>query len=734
MTNPAHTMSQQVTAPSDGGEAPASPAPAHPLFSGKTTVGMISAENPRFQSEIQGGHEALGDLLRSLGLKHQETQGRYGSPERSYLVYGPSREQMFDLGRRFGQEAVVFSQGGRHEMLYSNGPKAGRFHPSTGHELFDEAPSDYFTWMPDMGKYLRLAFDWDSVHPAPLQEPYASAALKMRAQGEPQEQPTVEKTEAQKMLLSLRKYLGGQPLTVSGSPHPHAYPWHNGITRQNMPTVGHGVLIHKAQQPEDTAPIPEPVQSGAFNKVAVPFGSLSSGHTQLSHYPLLGKGEQVDQLVRDHGFQLANVGGRYGRPDHAVRNYDTKHLPVHDTSHPDAAVQEYTAAWRKSHELAHALTHAEVNQKYGEGRRVGKLGKHLTTREALRAVHWEWLAAHRQRGLLESIGVTIPDHVFNRELNTLMHDAVHRVVSGEHTDPSGAGFQPHAHEVPVETALGVVREQAHNLGLQGMNDLLKKSEGAAVADDREITVADLKKALNEAAERLKARVREYEQSLVELRKRELAKAERCKTECEGVLPGDKPSEKIDAPGSGGQKKKGRIPSGRKLAKALPRIGGKDMASQQMTGDAFKAHAAKTAGPTAPPTKMPSPAEHANRANDLASFMPPGKFSAPAAKPQLPKLPSKPGEMAKPPAGVGHLNAPSKIGGAPKLPAAAAAPGAPAPAPAAPSTPKAPGPMKPPVAPKAGAPAQKSEEQTDDLTKNETEIGSTVAAIRERAKK
>ena len=64
--------------------------------------------------------------LKGMGLKHQETQGRYGDPERSVLIYSPSEDQMKKLGKMFGQESVVFSHAGQHRLLYTNGPDEGK--------------------------------------------------------------------------------------------------------------------------------------------------------------------------------------------------------------------------------------------------------------------------------------------------------------------------------------------------------------------------------------------------------------------------------------------------------------------------------------------------------------------------------------------------------------------------------------------------------------------------------
>src|SRR5690606_22450712 len=112
------------------------------------------------------------------------------------------------------------------------------------------------------------------------------------------------------------------------------------------------------------------------------------------------------------------------------------------------------------------------NAKYGEGRRLGKLGVR-TPREAKRAVEWEWMAAHKQRELSEKLGLRIPDDVFARELNTVMHDAVHRAVTGQFTEPSDEGFHPHSRIVPLETALSMIDEEAKKLGLRHDDDTLR---------------------------------------------------------------------------------------------------------------------------------------------------------------------------------------------------------------------------------------------------------------------
>lgn len=216
-----------------------------------------------------------------------------------------------------------------------------------------------------------------------------------------------------------------------------------------------------------------------YSQFAGAYGTLQQGRSDLMHYPYHGKSSEVADLVKRHGYRTYFAGGKYGKPDLQVKNYDTGHLMIYDPtpqSGSDFHDHQYTSAWRQIHELAHALTHKEVNSIYGEGRRMGKLGTHRSMNEAMRAVHWEWLAAHKQRELSTQVGIHIPDEVFHKELNTVMHDAVHRAVTGKFTEPSDEGFVPHSHKVPLHIALDTVRQHAEGMGLKEPHAKLQKSE------------------------------------------------------------------------------------------------------------------------------------------------------------------------------------------------------------------------------------------------------------------
>jgi hypothetical protein len=142
----------------------------HPLFTHSMPVGMISGENPRFPS-VPGGHEALKRDLDTMGVQHEETQGHYGAPERSFVIYGLPRANLVALGKKYGQEAVIHNEGGKREFIYTAGPNAGKMHPglqSLEHwPEGSEAPDDYYTHLPGNG-YVRLHFDFDHTDTTPV--------------------------------------------------------------------------------------------------------------------------------------------------------------------------------------------------------------------------------------------------------------------------------------------------------------------------------------------------------------------------------------------------------------------------------------------------------------------------------------------------------------------------------------------------------------------------------------
>jgi hypothetical protein len=94
----------------------------------------------------------MQQALENQGLTYEPTRGKYGKPEQSFIVHvnDPSHvEAALGLAKRFGQEAVVYSTGGKHQLVWVNGPNEGQAtSPSEGHDFYDAEPEDNYTMIP----------------------------------------------------------------------------------------------------------------------------------------------------------------------------------------------------------------------------------------------------------------------------------------------------------------------------------------------------------------------------------------------------------------------------------------------------------------------------------------------------------------------------------------------------------------------------------------------------------
>lgn len=327
--------------------------------------------------------------------------------------------------------------------------------------------------------------------------------------------------------------------------HPNAYPWGNrdgfaltavdGHPHTSVPEPPAGL----GAKPRNEQVVQRGEQAGDFyQQLAQSYGQLVPGQkTDLKHYDYRQHEPAIDKLIGDAGYQTYFAGGQYGKPDLANRNYTTKHLMVYDPTPGEGGDfddETATRSWRKLHEFSHATTHGQVNDKYGEGRRIGKLGYHRTLREAKRAIEWEWLAAHKQREYSEQIGHPIDDATFAKELNTILHDAVHRAVTGKFTNPDEEGFVPSDKVVPLEHSIAQLEAYAYDkLGLADEDSLLpQKKQAAGELIDRAVDAlaqddGALRQQLEQAARSLLAEGLDEADVIDELeQRRDLLKLER----------------------------------------------------------------------------------------------------------------------------------------------------------------------------------------------------------------
>jgi hypothetical protein len=146
--------------------------PAHPIQSGQPFA-ILSGEKPRFHPEVGGGHKGLEQLLAQAGFQHEQTDGNYGggsSKSPVFVVYNAPRDHVMELGRKMGQESVIFSENGQHELIYVNGKNAGRYHPSTGMEVHPSAPKEGLTTRVSGVGHVRLNFDSTKLLDVPKKE------------------------------------------------------------------------------------------------------------------------------------------------------------------------------------------------------------------------------------------------------------------------------------------------------------------------------------------------------------------------------------------------------------------------------------------------------------------------------------------------------------------------------------------------------------------------------------
>lgn len=476
---------------------------------------LLSAQVSPIHDE--GRHGDLLNKLRESGFEPIKTKGHWFEnngqlyDEKSYLVphdgSEESKNKIQNLAfKDFGQKALIHSSERNHSEIHSNGKTRsgrglafGKNLPKPHTEVEGTPYKFHLIFHGDLQKSVK-GFDGDGLSIDPhgqYQKSVKHLADSIVESTKPHYYGRIDGVHVFHAVHDSHRHLAGEHVTdpteeslshskemaqvhpsmslvIHGTPpaslrhkappakHAHGYDWHDGHTQH-----------HELKKTDLEANPGNAQAAGAGVKTYAPiakhYGTITPGQkTNLKFYPNLHKIEpKVDEIVKNNGYTHYFAGGKYGKPDLANKNYNTKHLMIYDPtsgSGGDFGETAYTGSWRKLHELAHALTYPELNKMYGEGRRLGKLGPR-THREAARAVHWEWLAAHKQRELAEQAGVKIPDADFHRELNTVMHDAVHRAIHGTFTEPSDEGFYPTDAKIPLEFALKQVSDAAKAKGI-----------------------------------------------------------------------------------------------------------------------------------------------------------------------------------------------------------------------------------------------------------------------------
>jgi len=139
---------------------------------------LISAgKNPNHEEDRQLDDNTVNERYKSLesdlktdGFTYTKVKGHYGGEEDSFLVmiHDADKEHVSKLGEKYNQDSVIYSEGGKHEMLYTTGKNKGQKHDGSGFQEKQDA-EDYYTELahPEGGKTkFSLNFDFDSLAPA----------------------------------------------------------------------------------------------------------------------------------------------------------------------------------------------------------------------------------------------------------------------------------------------------------------------------------------------------------------------------------------------------------------------------------------------------------------------------------------------------------------------------------------------------------------------------------------
>ena len=125
---------------------------------------LFSAENPMHphKNELKMDHKQTLAHLKSKGYNANEVKGHYGAPETSIMVHGVNPKQAGDLhgiASKLGQDSSIYSQNGKHEMLYHHGENAGKKVTGEGTTFHSEKPKDMYTTLPN-GKHFTHNFNF----------------------------------------------------------------------------------------------------------------------------------------------------------------------------------------------------------------------------------------------------------------------------------------------------------------------------------------------------------------------------------------------------------------------------------------------------------------------------------------------------------------------------------------------------------------------------------------------
>lgn len=134
-------------------------------------VGFISAgTNPNSMEEkklsdndIKAREKHLRDDLVKQGLKFVKVTGKYGEVEDSYMVMVPNvkDKELIELGKRYNQDSVIYSDHGKNKLIFTTGENAGKSYNGNGFQILNNDAEDFYTEVATKKGKLRFSLKFD---------------------------------------------------------------------------------------------------------------------------------------------------------------------------------------------------------------------------------------------------------------------------------------------------------------------------------------------------------------------------------------------------------------------------------------------------------------------------------------------------------------------------------------------------------------------------------------------
>lgn len=153
------------------------------LESGKYAL-VSAGRNPANEADVKltdkqisQRYQALQNDLKYSGNAYSKVAGHYGGKEDSFLVmvHDANKDEIKKLGKKYNQDSVIYSEGGKHEMHFTSGPNEGKVHKGEGLDPSAESKDDYYSEVQtEDGKKVKfsLNFDFDKMEGGEKENPF----------------------------------------------------------------------------------------------------------------------------------------------------------------------------------------------------------------------------------------------------------------------------------------------------------------------------------------------------------------------------------------------------------------------------------------------------------------------------------------------------------------------------------------------------------------------------------